>query len=139
MMTRKSIDTIQLSVAADKLSRREWVWIKLMEPMAPPPDIRKRHTGAPQRYSCPHPPAGRQGLIFHVVSSFSPAHSKNCSQQTSAGRLSSTPAAYAISKSKPSPAAASMSTESGRKSIRFIDLTARISLSKNLSLRSEPT
>ncbi|MFP8465489.1 hypothetical protein ACLH1Z_22910 [Enterobacter hormaechei] len=37
MMTRKSIDNILLSVAADKLSQREWDWIKLMKPMAPPP------------------------------------------------------------------------------------------------------
>ncbi|HAS8353898.1 TPA: hypothetical protein I7721_22850, partial [Vibrio vulnificus] len=36
MMTRKSIDTVLLSVAADKLSQREWDWIKLMKPMAPP-------------------------------------------------------------------------------------------------------
>ncbi|MCD7095357.1 hypothetical protein LTK23_18330 [Klebsiella quasipneumoniae subsp. quasipneumoniae] len=39
MMTRKSIDTILLSVAADKLSQREWDWIKLMKPMDPPPAI----------------------------------------------------------------------------------------------------
>lgn len=37
MMTRKSIDTILLSVAADKLSQREWDWIKLMKAMDPPP------------------------------------------------------------------------------------------------------
>lgn len=37
MMTRKSIDTILLSVTADKLSQREWDWIKLMKPMDPPP------------------------------------------------------------------------------------------------------
>ncbi|WP_338627974.1 hypothetical protein [Enterobacter sp. JJBC] len=37
MMTRKSIDTVLLSVAADKLSQREWDWIKLMKPMDPPP------------------------------------------------------------------------------------------------------
>ncbi|EPM8849105.1 TPA: hypothetical protein O4G09_005595 [Klebsiella michiganensis] len=37
MMTRKSIDTFLLSVAADKLSQREWDWIKLMKPMDPPP------------------------------------------------------------------------------------------------------
>ncbi len=36
MMTRKSIDTVLFSVAADKLSQREWDWIKLMEPMDPP-------------------------------------------------------------------------------------------------------
>lgn len=30
MMTRKSIDTALLSVAADKLSLREWDWIILM-------------------------------------------------------------------------------------------------------------
>lgn len=36
MMTRKSIDTVLLSVAADKLSQREWDWIKLMKPMDPP-------------------------------------------------------------------------------------------------------
>lgn len=39
MMTRKSIDTILLSVAADKLSQREWDWIKLMKPMEPPPEM----------------------------------------------------------------------------------------------------
>lgn len=32
MMARKSIDTVLLSVAADKLSQREWGWIKLMNP-----------------------------------------------------------------------------------------------------------
>ncbi|CAD5740931.1 hypothetical protein [Escherichia coli] len=37
MMTRKSIDTILLSVAAGKLSQREWDWLKLMKPMDPPP------------------------------------------------------------------------------------------------------
>lgn len=36
MMTRKSIDIVLLSVAADKLSQREWDWIKLMKPMDPP-------------------------------------------------------------------------------------------------------
>lgn len=39
MMTRKSIDTVLLSVSADKLSQREWDWIKLMKPMAPPPTM----------------------------------------------------------------------------------------------------
>ncbi|MCE2004186.1 hypothetical protein [Enterobacter asburiae] len=37
MMTRKSIDTVLLSVSADKLSQREWDWIKLMKSMDPPP------------------------------------------------------------------------------------------------------
>jgi hypothetical protein len=37
MMTRKSIDTVLLSVTADKLSQHEWDWIKLMKPMDPPP------------------------------------------------------------------------------------------------------
>ena len=37
MMTRKSIDSVLLSVAADKLSQREWDWIKLMKPIDPPP------------------------------------------------------------------------------------------------------
>ncbi|EOS92741.1 hypothetical protein ETR_22926, partial [Erwinia tracheiphila PSU-1] len=37
MMTRKSIDTILLSVAADKLSKREWDWMKMLKPMDPPP------------------------------------------------------------------------------------------------------
>lgn len=36
MMTRKSIDIVLLSVAADKLSQREWDWIKLMKSMDPP-------------------------------------------------------------------------------------------------------
>lgn len=39
MMTRKSIDTILLSMATDKLSQREWDWIKLMKPMDSPPLI----------------------------------------------------------------------------------------------------
>lgn len=30
------MDTVLLFVAADKLSQREWDWIKLMKPMAPP-------------------------------------------------------------------------------------------------------
>ncbi|MGJ3290525.1 hypothetical protein [Klebsiella sp. PL-2018] len=37
MMTRKSIDTILLSVGADKLSHREWDWMKMRKPMDPPP------------------------------------------------------------------------------------------------------
>ncbi len=37
MMTRKSIDTVLFSVAADKLSQRERDWIKLMKPIDPPP------------------------------------------------------------------------------------------------------
>lgn len=37
MMTRKSIDTVLLSVATNELSQREWDWIKLMKPMDPPP------------------------------------------------------------------------------------------------------
>lgn len=37
MMTRKSIDTVLLSVAAEELSQREWDWSKLMKPMVPPP------------------------------------------------------------------------------------------------------
>ncbi|MBL5950311.1 hypothetical protein JBO38_21435 [Enterobacter asburiae] len=39
MMTRKSIDAVLLSVTADKLSQREWDWIKLMKPLAPSPDM----------------------------------------------------------------------------------------------------
>lgn len=37
MMTRKSIDTILLSVGADKLSYREWDWMKMLKPMDPSP------------------------------------------------------------------------------------------------------
>ena len=37
MMTRKSIDAILLSVGADKLSLREWDWMKMLNPMDPPP------------------------------------------------------------------------------------------------------
>nr|CDS57330.1 hypothetical protein SYMBAF_20182 [Serratia symbiotica] len=37
MMTCKSIDTVLLSVAANKLSQREWDWIRLMKSMDPPP------------------------------------------------------------------------------------------------------
>ena len=39
MMPRKSIDTVLFSVSADKLSQREWDWIKLMKPMDPPPTM----------------------------------------------------------------------------------------------------
>ncbi len=39
MMTRKSIDTILLSVGADKLSQREWDWMKMLKPMDPPPGL----------------------------------------------------------------------------------------------------
>lgn len=39
MMTRKSIDTVLLSVGADKLSYREWDWMKMLKPMDPPPVI----------------------------------------------------------------------------------------------------
>ena len=39
MMTRKSIDTILLSDGADKLSQREWNWMKMLIPMDPPPVI----------------------------------------------------------------------------------------------------
>lgn len=73
MMTRKSIDTVLLSVAADKLSQREWDWIKLMKPMGPASaNGRQRHTRAPQRYCRAHPPAGSRELICPVVSGFSP-------------------------------------------------------------------
>ena len=37
MMTRKSIDTILLSAGADKLSQLEWDWMKMLNPMDPPP------------------------------------------------------------------------------------------------------
>lgn len=37
MMTRKSIDTILLPAGADKLSQREWDWMKMLKPMDPPP------------------------------------------------------------------------------------------------------
>ncbi|EFI85535.1 hypothetical protein, partial [Escherichia coli] len=37
MLTRKSIDTVLLSVGAEKLSQREWDWMKMLKPMAPPP------------------------------------------------------------------------------------------------------
>ncbi|EEV7167125.1 TPA: hypothetical protein JLY04_004430 [Escherichia coli] len=37
MLTRKSIDTVLLSVGADKLSQREWDWMKMLNPMDPPP------------------------------------------------------------------------------------------------------
>ncbi|MFT2793631.1 hypothetical protein ACMV5I_26750 [Serratia sp. T13T92] len=38
MVTRKSIDTVLLSVAANKLSLREWDRIKLMKLIDPPPE-----------------------------------------------------------------------------------------------------
>ncbi len=34
-MTRKGIDDILLSVGGDKLSQREWDYIKLLKPMKP--------------------------------------------------------------------------------------------------------
>lgn len=37
MMPRKSIDTILLSVGADKLSQREWDCMKVLKPVDPPP------------------------------------------------------------------------------------------------------
>ncbi len=37
MLTRKSIDTVLLSVGAEKLSQREWDWMKMLKPMDPPP------------------------------------------------------------------------------------------------------
>lgn len=37
MLTRKSIDTVLLSVGTDKLSQREWDWMKMLKPMNPPP------------------------------------------------------------------------------------------------------
>lgn len=56
MMTRKSIDTVLLSVAVDTLSQRQWNWFKLMKPMEPPPAmvasaiLEHRHdTAAPTR------------------------------------------------------------------------------------------
>lgn len=36
-MTRKSVDTLLLSAGADKLSQREWDWMKMLKPMDPPP------------------------------------------------------------------------------------------------------
>jgi hypothetical protein len=43
-MTRKSIDTVLLSVSADKRSQREWNWIKLMKPTDPPSPMVTRAT-----------------------------------------------------------------------------------------------
>ncbi|HFF9410647.1 TPA: hypothetical protein ACGFB9_004301 [Escherichia coli] len=37
MLTRKSIDTVLLSVGAEKLSQREWDWMKMLKLMDPPP------------------------------------------------------------------------------------------------------
>ncbi|MGT6177605.1 hypothetical protein ACRW4E_14900, partial [Escherichia coli] len=37
MLTRKSIDTVLLSVGTEKLSQREWDWMKMLKPMDPPP------------------------------------------------------------------------------------------------------
>ena len=37
MLTRKSIDTVLLSVGAEKLSQREWDWMKMLKPMDPTP------------------------------------------------------------------------------------------------------
>ncbi|MCH6702535.1 hypothetical protein, partial [Escherichia coli] len=39
MLTRKSIDTVLLSVGAEKLSQREWDWMKMLKLMHPPPAI----------------------------------------------------------------------------------------------------
>ena len=39
MLTRKSIDTVLLSVGAETLSQREWDWMKMLKPMAPPPSM----------------------------------------------------------------------------------------------------
>ncbi|HBA9583085.1 TPA: hypothetical protein J1387_004571 [Escherichia coli] len=39
MLTRKSIDTVLLSVGAEKLSQREWNWMRLLKPMDPPPSM----------------------------------------------------------------------------------------------------
>ncbi|VDG95300.1 IS1294 transposase [Shigella dysenteriae] len=33
----QSIDTVLLSVGAEKLSQREWDWMKMLKPMDPPP------------------------------------------------------------------------------------------------------
>lgn len=46
MITRKSIDTILLSVAADKLSQRVWDWIKLMKAMVASAILEHRHDTA---------------------------------------------------------------------------------------------
>ncbi len=39
MLTRKSIDTVLLSVGAEKRSQREWDWMKMLKPMDPPPSM----------------------------------------------------------------------------------------------------
>ncbi len=70
MLTRKSIDTVLLSVGAEKLSQREWDWMKMLKPMDPPPAMvaasileRRGDTAAP----------GYRGLIRpHVVRFYSP-------------------------------------------------------------------
>ncbi|CAD5742456.1 hypothetical protein [Escherichia coli] len=36
MLTRKSIDTVLLSVGTEKLSQCEWNWMKMLKPMDPP-------------------------------------------------------------------------------------------------------
>ncbi len=46
MLTRKSIDTVLLSVGAEKLSQREWDWMKMLKPMDPPPAMVAASRGA---------------------------------------------------------------------------------------------
>ncbi len=39
MLTRKSIDTVLISVGAEKISQREWDWMKMLKPIDPPPEM----------------------------------------------------------------------------------------------------
>ncbi len=105
MLTRKSIDTVLLSVGAEKLSQREWDWMKMLKPMDPPPAMvttsilkRRGDTAALTLLQ------DTGGLIHpHVVRFYSPPSETVCSQPTSAGRPSRMRAVCAISRLKPSP------------------------------------
>jgi hypothetical protein len=63
MIPHKSIDTVLLSVAADKLFQREWNWIKLNEAHeSTTSNDHQRHIGAPPRYFSSFPTAGNREL-----------------------------------------------------------------------------
>lgn len=98
MTTRKNIDTVLTSFVADKLSRRERDWIKLMKP--PPAMVASTILG--HRHDAGFSPGYRKlGINLHCASWFL-ARSKSCSLLISAGPLFSTPAGYVMSKWKPS-------------------------------------
>ncbi len=96
MMTRKSIDTILLSVDADKLSQREWDYrMKMLNPIDPSPvmvakSMLERQSDIAALSSLQTSAPYSQALARDRL--------KSCSRRISVGPLSSMPAVCVVSK-----------------------------------------